>query len=48
MTEDTQISEGDLGSLAVDAFLYGFPLVFDLSEVGRFAREGIGGVPPTP
>jgi hypothetical protein len=41
-------SEGELGALAVEAFFYGFPLVFDLHEVGRFARVGIGAVPATP
>ena len=48
MTEVTQGAESDLHALAVEAFFYGFPLVLDLSEVGRFAREGIGAVPPTP
>jgi hypothetical protein len=38
----------DLAALAVEAFFYGFPLVFDLGEVGRLGREGIGAVPPTP
>src|SRR5919206_1871705 len=37
-----------LAALAADAFIYGFPLVFDLQEVDRFAREGIGMVPATP
>jgi hypothetical protein len=36
------------GGLAADAFVYGFPLVFDLKEVDRFTRSGIGGVPATP
>ena len=31
-----------------EAFIYGFPLVFGLAEVGRFARTGMGGVPATP
>jgi hypothetical protein len=35
-------------ALAADAFIYGFPLVFDVQEVERFAREGIGAVPATP
>jgi hypothetical protein len=35
-------------ALAADAFIYGFPLVFDVQEVSRFAREGIGAVPATP
>lgn len=34
--------------LASEAFVVGFPLVFDLEQVDRFAREGIGAVPPTP
>lgn len=35
-------------ALAAEAFMYGFPLVFDLQQVGRFARSGIGDVPATP
>src|SRR6476619_7481811 len=38
----------DRAFLAADAFIYGFPLVFDVQEVDRFAREGIGAVPATP
>jgi hypothetical protein len=34
--------------LAAEAFIYGFPLVSGLAEVGRFARTGVGGVPATP
>jgi hypothetical protein len=37
-----------LAALAADAFIYGFPLVFDVQEVDRFARDGIGAVPATP
>lgn len=37
-----------LVALAADAFIYGFPLVFDVQQVDRFAREGIGAVPATP
>jgi len=33
--------------LASDAFIYGFPLVFDLQQVDRFAKQGIGSVPAT-
>jgi len=36
----------DLAALAADAYVYGFPLVFDLQEVGRFTREGIGSLAP--
>ena len=32
-------------ALAAEAFIYGFPLVFDLRQVDRFLRSGIGGVP---
>ena len=35
-------------ALAADAFIYGFPLVFDLEQVHRFTQDGIGGVPATP
>jgi hypothetical protein len=48
MTEGTQLAETELCALAVDAFFYGFPLVFNLGEVGRFESEGIGAVPATP
>lgn len=38
----------ELGTLAADAFIYGFPLVFNMQEVDRFARDGIGSLPATP
>lgn len=38
----------ELAALAAEAFAYGFPLVFDLQEVERFTRSGIGKVPATP
>lgn len=41
MTEDT-------AALAVEAFTYGFPLVFNLEEVDRFTKEGMGSLPPSP
>ncbi len=41
-------SETDLAALAVEAFFYGFPLVFDLSEVERVVQNGLSSVPPTP
>ncbi len=34
--------------LAAEAFVYGFPLLFDLQEVDRFSRAGMGDVPATP
>ena len=30
-------------SLAADAFIFAFPLVFNLSQVTRFTESGIGG-----
>ena len=38
----------DLVELAAEAFVYGFPLVFDLEQVERFTERGMGSVPPTP
>jgi hypothetical protein len=38
----------DLAALAAEAFIYGFPLVFDLHEVARIVDEGLGSVPPSP
>jgi len=46
-TRRTDAAGADLASLAAEAFIYGFPLVFDLQEVARYTREGIGGVPAT-
>ena len=40
-------SAGSLSELATEAFIYGFPLVFDLQEVDRIVRQGLGSVPPT-
>ncbi len=39
--------ETDRASLAAEAFIYGFPLNFDLDEVERFVHSGIGAVPAT-
>jgi hypothetical protein len=38
----------ELTELATEAFVVGFPLVFDLEQVVRFVEDGIGGVPATP
>ena len=38
----------DLEGLAAEAFIYGFPLVFDLQEVERFTRQGLGALAPAP
>ena len=38
----------DLTALAAEAYVYGFPLVFDLQQVDRFVRQGIGSLSPAP
>lgn len=38
----------ELAALAAEAFVYGFGLVFNLTEVGRFTRRGMGSLPPAP
>jgi len=42
------MSDDALTTLAADAFIYGYPLVYDMGEVGRIARHGLGAVPPVP
>lgn len=37
--------EKPAAALAVRAYVYGFPLVFDLDQVGRFTTTGIGATP---
>ena len=44
----SQPSTVDRVALTAEAFIYGFPLVFNLSEVSRFVREGMGSVPAVP
>ncbi|MBW9092747.1 DUF1254 domain-containing protein [Microbacterium jejuense] len=36
----------DLDTLAAQAYLYGFPLVFDLEQAGRYTTTGVGANPP--
>ena len=38
----------DLAALAADAYIYGFALTFDLQQVSRFTREGMGSLAPAP
>ena len=38
----------DLAALASEAYIYGFALVFDLQQVSRFTREGMGSLAPAP
>ena len=47
MTEQGAVEHG-IAELASEAFVVGFPLVFDLEQVGRFIQEGLGAVPATP
>jgi hypothetical protein len=44
----SQAQPDDLAGLAAEAFIYGFPLVFDLQEVERFMRVGMGALAPAP
>jgi len=37
-----------LTELATEAYVVGFPLVFDLEQVVRFAEDGVGAIAPTP
>src|SRR5690349_17566919 len=51
MTTQAQHARADtdeLAALAADAFIYGFPLVYDLSEIERFTRAGMGSLAPSP
>lgn len=38
----------DLAELAAEAYVYGFPMVFNLDEVDRCTRQGTGSVKPAP
>ncbi|MFI6813388.1 DUF1254 domain-containing protein [Nonomuraea sp. NPDC050328] len=38
----------ELRELAADAYVYGFPLVFDVGQIDRFVREGVGDLPGAP
>jgi hypothetical protein len=37
-----------LGALAAEAYVFGFPLVFNLTQVARFEREGLGALGAAP
>lgn len=47
MSIDSPSSE-QLKDLAAEAFLYAFPLAFNLAEVQRFTKEGLGALSPAP
>src|SRR3954463_5187015 len=38
----------DASGLVTQAYLYGFPLVFNLDQVSRYVTEGVGGNPAAP
>ncbi|MFJ4998160.1 DUF1254 domain-containing protein [Microbacterium sp. NPDC088619] len=38
----------DLTSLATEAYVFGFPLVFNLDQVQRYVKEGVGANPAAP
>ena len=38
----------DLQALAAEAYVYGYPMVFNLDEVDRFTRKGMASVAPAP
>jgi hypothetical protein len=42
------MTSDELTTLAEEAFIYGFPLIFDLQEVERFTRAGMGALEPAP
>jgi hypothetical protein len=47
-TQTPAVPTSDLVALAAEAFLYGFPLVFDLEEIERFVERGMSALPPAP
>src|SRR6478736_4371352 len=46
--EGSALGVDDLAELATEAFFYGFPLVFDLQEIERFTRVGLGSLASAP
>jgi Protein of unknown function (DUF1254) len=43
--DQSTATDTDLKALTAEAFVYGFPLVFNLGQVDRFVREGLGVMP---
>ena len=43
--DESTATAGDLRALTAEAFVYGFPLVFNLGQIDRFVREGMGAMP---
>lgn len=48
MSETELVAETDVVATTGAAYLYGFPLVFNLDQVTRFVEEGIGAAPSAP
>lgn len=48
MTEHDVEADAATAALAADAYIFGFPLVFNISQVRRFTDEGMGSMRPTP
>ncbi|OIJ66044.1 DUF1254 domain-containing protein [Streptomyces mangrovisoli] len=44
----TEQERPGLSDLAAEAYVYGFPLVFNLEQVQRFTRDGMGSLAPAP
>ncbi len=42
------MTEQDLAALTAKAYLYGFPLVFNLDQMNRYVAEGVGANPAAP
>jgi hypothetical protein len=42
------MADDGVTELAADAYLYGFPLVFNLEQVQRFVTSGVGSNPAAP
>ena len=43
-----RVADDVMVSLATDGFLFGFPLVFNLDQVGRYVSTGVGANPAAP
>ena len=43
-----RVADDAMVSLATDGFLFGFPLVFNLDQVGRYVSTGVGSNPVAP
>jgi hypothetical protein len=46
-SEEAMTMSEKQAALAAEAFIYGFPLISDTSEVSRFVKNRMGSVPPT-